>query len=228
MRSSRFLAVATFVWSATVSCANPQTVPTSVPTPNTAPTISVSIVDRAGCSPLPTKPCVIPVAATVQDAEGGPMTFRWSGCAQGSEALSQCVVSALGDVAGAVEVTDAAGASARAEFTAVGRNSPPRFDIVHTHAWPNGGSIEFMAKVTDPDVGALWGSQYCVSAATTGSCEKPTLKCPSAGPELYVLRTGAPGLCEVTVQTKDDWGTIGTSILRFDIDTPQTMLMIHK
>jgi hypothetical protein len=190
--------------------------------------LSVAFVGPSTCSPLPGRPCELTVAATATDPEGGPINYRWSGCAAGGAPQAQCLVDALGEVIASVEVSDAQGLSAKAEVHGTGTNQAPEFGIGYTWVSPGGGSIEFLGWVRDPDEGFLWGSQYCVSTTASGACTKASLRCPSSGPELILLRAAASGTCEVTIQVKDSWNEIGNWLLTFDINNPFVTSIISK
>ncbi len=190
--------------------------------------VAVAFVGPSGCSPLPTRPCELTVSALATDPDGGPITYRWSGCASGSAPRAQCQVATLGDVTASVEVTDAQGLAATAEVTGTGTNRPPEFGIGYTWVAPSGGSVEFLGWVRDPDEGYLWGSRYCVSAEASGACTRASLRCPSSGPELIVLRSAPSGTCEISLEVKDSWDDVGAWLVTFDINNPSKTQIVPK
>lgn len=225
MRTSIVLVCAGLV---VMGCANGPSAP--APAVNTAPTVTLSFAGASTCAPTPTRACQVSVLATVADAQGGPFTYQWSGCASGASAMAPCVVDKLGPVSASVVVTDSQGLSGTAQTAFTVTNEPPQFTVNPNYFWvaPSGGSVEFYGLVHDPNEGNLWGSSYCVSVAAAGACDRPVLRCPSSGPELIALRAASSGTCELTVQVKDSWNAVGTSVVTFDINNPGGFVISPK
>lgn len=195
------------------------------PVPNAAPTASVVIQGASSCTPGPGAPCVLDVLAQASDPDGDPLTYEWSGCANGTAARATCTVQSPGPVVASVQVSDGRGHAVTATATGEGLaapnvNYPPSVRIGYT-TLRSPTLIEVLGNVWDPDEGLLCGAQHCVSATTSGACSISKFSCTClAELELDIVRSATSGACGVTLTLKDRSGQLGTPILDFDLANP--------
>lgn len=206
---------------------DPVSTPTPEPTPPAPPSMpanhppTVALKGGGSCHPsfeyeAHVTPCTVMFEAEASDPDGDALSYEWSGCASGSGARAECVVSAPGEFPARVRVSDVHGASSGARGVAQGTNEAPKARIGYAPAsLAPGQEGEFLGWIEDEDV--FCGRQWCREARVSGACVgKPSLECTClAGLELHARAGASPGTCHIEVELVDPWGRVG--VTRFDV-----------
>lgn len=187
--------------------------------PATLPPVVVSISFAAGssCTPLPGKPCQVPVTAEAIDP-AAVVSYQWSGCASGTAREAICLIDKPGTVAATVDVRDRQGRTAMASADVRGINNPPTVFIGYVTPTPNSSEITLLGAVTDPD--EFINDPARCTAAVTGACRSgAVLHCGNGmwGTEVAVFRLASTGSCTVTITARDSWDARGSLEVTFDV-----------
>ena len=171
--------------------------------------------------------CSVTFRADASDPEGDRLFFDWGGCASGTEATAECVISEPGTHTAAVTVRDGHGGVARASATAQGTNDAPvvRFGVPRPpEPAPSNSSYSLAGgEPADPD-GDEDGNALCrgTTLSASGPCTARIASCGGVGDVFDVdVRTGTgPGTCVLEATTRDSWGRVGSARLSFAVRAP--------
>jgi hypothetical protein len=171
--------------------------------------------------------CSVTFRADASDPEGDRLFFDWGGCASGTEATAECVISEPGTHTAAVTVRDTRGGVARASATAQGTNDAPvvRFGVPRPpEPAPSNSSYSLAGgEPADPD-GDEDGNALCrgTTLSAAGPCTARIASCGGVGDVFDVdVRTGTgPGTCVLEATTRDSWGRVGSARLSFAVRAP--------
>lgn len=210
------------------SCANTPSAPT-LPA-NRPPIVTVAFQGPSTCAPLAPYaepahaqtplPCTLPVIAQATDADGDTVTYKWSGCADGTSMKAVCTVSQPGPVTASVEVSDAHGHTTTASAQGEGINHPPVIELFWSPI--PGFQLYATGHMSDPEEGDLLcgGSMYCAryiqSVTVSGDCGDRfghyyyfVCSC-REGLEFNLYPNASSGTCTTAISVKDWWGAVGT------------------
>ena len=192
----------------------------AAPTPAAPLTVAVSFPSRSSCSPLPDRPCTVPVIAD-SSAPAEIVAYQWSGCASGSAREAGCTIDRPGPLTVTIEVRHRDGRTARAAAQLEGLNRSPVISVGNVSPTPNSMEVTLLGLVSDPD--EFINNQRSCEASVTGACRPDVhvLHCGEGmfGLEVAVHRTATAGTCTVAITAKDSWDLRTTVETTFDIAT---------
>jgi hypothetical protein len=133
----------------------------------------VRIAGPRDCHP----PCTLNLEAHASDPDEDPLTYTWSGCAQGTERTARCSLTAAGHFSAAVAVQDGRGGLTYLSVGLDGTNAPP---IVGGGQILQATQARFLVTIEDADNDPLtcgwWGNCLCAGSHQSFNllCSLPT------------------------------------------------------
>jgi hypothetical protein len=183
----------------------------------------VVVTGGTSCHPFPTRPCEVLFTAEAHDPEGDHLTFRWEGCATGSEVQAVCRVTRPGIHTASLRVSDGNGNVVHATGDARGTNRAPLVELGAgpPNPAPSGTQFNFAGgQPTDPD-GDDEPNLLCTRATVTvtGPCVGGLAGCGGVGDVFdWDVRTlQGPGTCVVEARVTDFWGATGVDRVTFQV-----------
>lgn len=167
------------------------------------------------CYPKPGHQCTVPLAALVSPVPGETLSYTWSGCATGTAALTQCVITGLSTSTATVQVRSSRGWTASAAATAAGVNGPPSVEFSFPAVLPS--------TTNNIGVGDVYDEERCGNAlavAVSGDCDRGFVSCHGYGLDFELHTTRGPGSCTVTVTARDPWGAVGATTRTYPVARP--------
>jgi hypothetical protein len=194
----------------------------------------VTVSGPSSCHPAhrtQIEPCAVTLEAQAQDPDGDPLTYQWSGCADGTARAATCPVDRLGQFVAIVTVSDGQGHSVDAEKAIEGVNAAPTNDSIAFYcsygSWPYLGGCEPSEQPDCPPVptgtyvncGSFFNNPVfdqegdeieCDEVVVTGAGCRPSLfyECGGAGDAASFDFTtpASPTVCTYEAYLRDAWG----------------------
>jgi hypothetical protein len=234
-KSTALVCLVSLTFGACGSSAPSASAPSTVPTANQVPTVTLTTDGPASCNPVgrpwPYQFWQVTVRAAATSFEGD-LSYSWSGATAFSTGAGFC--NGGGPVAGpvavctiyspeqvvvaSVTVRDDHDHAATASLNLIGEgvNHPPAVHLGKPFALPGGSvTLEMFGSIDDPDEPSMCTNDHVVGGSATGDC-RPNIafwsSCLEGGPTVDIYRTATTGACEVTLKVRDSANLVGTTV----------------